>query len=125
MPFDVIKGTSMKTVGLIEHVASAAGVEKDAAKKVIEVLFAGIIDAARKDDEVNLPEFGKFKVKNAARRQAATRQLAKPSRSQPRASSGPARPSRSRTRWPIEVRTKTCAASWRNSLPPSPPRGVG
>ena len=59
----------MKTVDLIELVASAAGVEKTAAKKAVEAVFAGIVDAAKKGDEVNLPGFGKFKVKDAPARQ--------------------------------------------------------
>jgi DNA-binding protein HU-beta len=59
----------MKTADLIEHVASAAGLEKSAAKSAVEAVFAGIVEAAKKGDEVNLSGFGKFKVKDAAARQ--------------------------------------------------------
>ena len=59
----------MKAADLIDYVASAAGVEKTAAKKAVEAVFAGIVDAAKKGEEVNLPGFGKFKVKDSPARQ--------------------------------------------------------
>ena len=59
----------MNTVELIDHVADAAGVDKDAAKKAVEAVLAGIVDAAKKGEEVNLPGFGKFKVKDSPARQ--------------------------------------------------------
>jgi DNA-binding protein HU-beta len=59
----------MKTADLIDHVAREAGMEKSAAKKAIEAVFAGIVDAAKKGDEVNLPGFGRFKVKDSPARQ--------------------------------------------------------
>ncbi len=59
----------MKTTDLIEHVATAAGVEKSAAKKAVEAVIAGIIEAAKKGEEVTLPGFGKFKVRDSAARQ--------------------------------------------------------
>jgi DNA-binding protein HU-beta len=59
----------MKTADLIEHVASAAGLDKNVAKSAVEAVFAGILEAAKRGDEVNLPGFGKFKVKDAAARQ--------------------------------------------------------
>jgi DNA-binding protein HU-beta len=59
----------MKTADLIDHVASQAGMEKSVAKKAIEPVFAGIVDAAKKGDEVNLPGFGRFKVKDSPARQ--------------------------------------------------------
>ena len=59
----------MKTADLIDHVASQAGMEKSVAKKAIEAVFAGIVDAAKKGDEVNLPGFGRFKVKDSPARQ--------------------------------------------------------
>lgn len=54
----------MKTSELIEHVASATGVEKNAARQVVEAALAGIVDAVRKGDEVNLAGFGKFRIKD-------------------------------------------------------------
>jgi DNA-binding protein HU-beta len=59
----------MKTADLIEHVMNQTGAEKNAAKKAVEAVLAGIIDAAKKGDEVNLPGFGKFKVKDSPARQ--------------------------------------------------------
>src|SRR3984957_15601536 len=59
----------MKAADFIDYVASAAGVEKTAAKKAVEAVFAGIVDAAKKGEEVNLPGFGKFKVKDSPARQ--------------------------------------------------------
>jgi DNA-binding protein HU-beta len=59
----------MKTADLIDHVASQAGMEKSAAKKAVDAVFAGIVDAAKMGEEVNLPGFGKFKVKDSPARQ--------------------------------------------------------
>ena len=59
----------MKTTDLIEYVATEAGLEKAQAKKAVEAVIAGIVDAARKGDEVNLAGFGKFKVKDSPARQ--------------------------------------------------------
>jgi DNA-binding protein HU-beta len=59
----------MKIADLIDHVASTAGVEKTVAKKTVDAVFAGIVEAAKKGDEVNLPGFGKFKVKDVPARQ--------------------------------------------------------
>ncbi|MCW3477720.1 HU family DNA-binding protein [Limobrevibacterium gyesilva] len=61
--------TSVKTAELIDHVASAASVEKSAAKKAVEAMLTGIVDAAKKGEEVNLLGFGKFKVKDSPARQ--------------------------------------------------------
>ncbi len=58
----------MKTSELIDHVAGAAGVEKAAAKKAVEAVLSGIIDAAKKGEEINLAGFGKFKVKDSPAR---------------------------------------------------------
>ncbi len=59
----------MKTTDLIEHVAAEAGLEKARAKKAVEAVIAGIVDAAKRGDEVNLTGFGKFKVKDSPARQ--------------------------------------------------------
>ena len=59
----------MKTTDLINHVASEAGVDKSAAKKAVDAVFAGIVEAAKQGDEVNLAGFGKFKVKDSPARQ--------------------------------------------------------
>jgi DNA-binding protein HU-beta len=59
----------MKTADLIDHVSRAAGMEKGAAKKAVDAVFVGIVDAAKKGEEVNLPGFGRFKVKDSPARQ--------------------------------------------------------
>jgi len=59
----------VKTAELIDHVADAAGVEKSAAKRAVEAVLTGIVDAAKKGEEVNLAGFGKFKVKDSPARQ--------------------------------------------------------
>jgi DNA-binding protein HU-beta len=59
----------MKTADLIDHVSREAGMEKSAAKKALEAVLAGIVDAAKKGEEVNLPGFGRFKVKDSPARQ--------------------------------------------------------
>ena len=84
----------MKVAELIDHVASEAGIEKSAARKAVDAVFAGIVEAAKKGDEVNLPGFGKFKVKDSPARQGRTRRPAKRSRSLLQESSASVRPSR-------------------------------
>jgi DNA-binding protein HU-beta len=59
----------VKTAELIDHVASETGVDKSAAKKTVEAVLSGIVDAAKKGEEVNLSGFGKFKVKDSPARQ--------------------------------------------------------
>jgi DNA-binding protein HU-beta len=61
--------SSVKTTDLIDHVASEADMEKSAAKRAVEAVLTGIVDAARKGDEVHLTGFGKFKVKDIPARQ--------------------------------------------------------
>jgi DNA-binding protein HU-beta len=60
--------SSVKTSELIDQVASEAGVDKTAAKKVVEAVLNGIVAAAKKGEEVNLSGFGKFKVKESPAR---------------------------------------------------------
>ena len=69
LPVVITKGdqTRVKTAELIDQVASA--VEKSAAKKAVDAVFAGIVEAAKQGDEVNLAGFGKFKVKDSPARQ--------------------------------------------------------
>jgi nucleoid DNA-binding protein len=90
----ITKETNVKTADLIDHVAQEASIGKGAAQKAAEAAFAGIVAAAKGGEEVNLPGFGKFKVKDSAAARAATRPPARRSRSQHRASSGSCRRSR-------------------------------
>jgi nucleoid DNA-binding protein len=51
----------MKTTDLIEQVAAKTGLEKVQAKKAVEAVIAGIVDAAKNGDEINLLGFGKLR----------------------------------------------------------------
>jgi DNA-binding protein HU-beta len=64
-----LRETELKTSELIDQVAAAAGVNAGTARKAVEAVFAGILEAAKKGEEVSLPSFGKFKVKESAARQ--------------------------------------------------------
>lgn len=59
----------MKTMDLIEYVVAETGLEKAQAKKAVEAAISGIVDAAKRGDEVSLAGFGKFKVKDSPARQ--------------------------------------------------------
>lgn len=52
----------MNTAELADHIATDNNMNKTQAKQVVEAIFAAIVDAARKGEEVSLPGFGKFKV---------------------------------------------------------------
>jgi DNA-binding protein HU-beta len=56
----------LKTSELIDHDATAAGVDAGTARKAVEAVCAGIVEAAKKGEEVSLSSFGKFKVKQSA-----------------------------------------------------------
>lgn len=58
----------MNASDLAKSVAEAEGLSTAQAKKVTDRLFASIADAATAGEEVNLPGFGKFKVKNMPER---------------------------------------------------------
>ena len=59
----------MNAADLIDHVASEAGLDKQAAKKAIGAVVDAILAAAKRGDEVTLPGFGKFKIKESPARQ--------------------------------------------------------
>jgi DNA-binding protein HU-beta len=59
----------MKAADLIDHVASKANIEKSDAKKALDAVLEGIVEATKRGEEVNLPGFGKFKVKDSPARQ--------------------------------------------------------
>jgi DNA-binding protein HU-beta len=54
--------STLNSAELIDHVAETADVDKGAAKRVVAATLAGIINAAKTGEEVNLVGFGKFKV---------------------------------------------------------------
>ena len=53
---------------LIDHIATAQGVSKVDAKKLVEAVFSAIAEAAGKDGEVSINGFGKFKVTDSPER---------------------------------------------------------
>jgi DNA-binding protein HU-beta len=59
----------MKAAELIDHVASTANIEKNDAKRALDAVLEGIVEATKRGEEVNLPGFGKFKVKDSPARQ--------------------------------------------------------
>ena len=58
----------MNTSDIADHLAGAHGVTKADAKKMVDGVFAAITDAAAKGEEVSIPGFGKFKVKDSPAR---------------------------------------------------------
>jgi len=63
------KEALMKTTDLIDQVADKAGIARDAARLDVDVMLTSIVDAAKQGEEVSLPGFGKFKVKQSPARQ--------------------------------------------------------
>lgn len=59
----------MNNSDLAAVIADANGLGKADAKKLVDAVFAAIADAAAKGDEVSLPGFGKFKVKDSPARE--------------------------------------------------------
>jgi DNA-binding protein HU-beta len=58
----------MNTADIADTIAAAHGVTKTDAKKIVDAVFAAIADAAAKGDDVSVPGFGKFAVKNSPER---------------------------------------------------------
>ena len=63
------KETTGEGTELIDHVASEAGVDKKAAKKAITAFVEGIIESVKKGEDVMLPGFGKFSMRETPARQ--------------------------------------------------------
>lgn len=59
----------MNTADIAGIVAAEQGIDKAAAKRVIDATLKAITDAAKKGEEVSLPGFGKFKVANRPARE--------------------------------------------------------
>ncbi len=59
----------MNSNELADVVASANGLTKVDAKKIVDGVFSAIADAAAKGDEISLTGFGKFKVKDSPARE--------------------------------------------------------
>ncbi len=52
----------MNVIELADQIAAKHGVEKRQAKQMVEGVFAAVVEAATKGEEVSIPGFGKFKV---------------------------------------------------------------
>ena len=59
----------MNTADIAGVVAAEQGIDKAAAKRVIDATLNAITNAAKKGEEVSLPGFGKFKVANRPARE--------------------------------------------------------
>lgn len=59
----------MNNSDLADSLASANGVSKADARKLVDGVFAAIADAAAKGEEISLNGFGKFKVKDTPARE--------------------------------------------------------
>ncbi len=59
----------MNTADIAGVVAAEQGLDKAAAKRVIDATLKAITDAAKSGEEVSLPGFGKFKVANRPARE--------------------------------------------------------
>lgn len=59
----------MNSTDLANEIANSTGATKADAKKIIDQVFTAIADAAAKGEEISLPGFGKFKVKESAARE--------------------------------------------------------
>jgi DNA-binding protein HU-beta len=58
----------MNTSDIADQIASTNGLTKADAKKIVDAVFSAITVAAAKGDEISIPGFGKFKVKNSPAR---------------------------------------------------------
>lgn len=59
----------MNNAELAETIAAEHGLTKADAKKIVDAVFVVIGDAAAKGEEISLPGFGKFKVKDSPARE--------------------------------------------------------
>lgn len=59
----------MNNSDLADALAAANGLTKADARKLVDGVFAGIVDAAAKGDEIAINGFGKFKIKDTPARE--------------------------------------------------------
>jgi DNA-binding protein HU-beta len=59
----------MNNSDLADSLAASQGVSKTDARALVDAVFAAIVDAAAKGEEVSLSGFGKFKVKDMPARE--------------------------------------------------------
>jgi nucleoid DNA-binding protein len=58
----------MKAADLIDHVANAASIEKSVAKRTLDAVLEGIVEARKRGEEVNLSAL-EIQVKDSPARQ--------------------------------------------------------
>ena len=59
----------MNASDIADQLAAAQGLNKTDAKKAVDAVFAAVANAAAKGEEVSIPGFGKFKVKDTPARE--------------------------------------------------------
>ncbi|NHN89410.1 HU family DNA-binding protein [Acetobacter sp. LMG 1627] len=59
----------MKIADLVDHIATTTEASKTDTRKVLDALIEAMTAAAKAGDEITLPNFGKFKVKEVAARE--------------------------------------------------------
>lgn len=59
----------MNNSDLADVIASAQGIAKTDARKIVDSVFEAIADAAAKGEEISLNGFGKFKIKDSPERE--------------------------------------------------------
>lgn len=59
----------MNTNDIADRIAEATGLSKADARRAVDGVFAALVDAAAKGEEVSINGFGKFKVKASAARE--------------------------------------------------------
>lgn len=59
----------MNTSDLIEKLGASHSLSKAQAKAIVDSTLKAIVDAAANGEEINLPGFGKFKIKETAARE--------------------------------------------------------
>lgn len=64
-----LKDDPLNTTELIDAVAEANDIPKAKAREVVNSIFASIIEAAKRGDEVAIAGFGRFSVKERAARE--------------------------------------------------------
>jgi DNA-binding protein HU-beta len=65
----LIRGILMNAADLANQIGETHAISKSAAKQIVDDVFAAIIDAAANGEELSVPGFGKFKVKDTPQRE--------------------------------------------------------
>ncbi|CAP56754.1 putative DNA binding protein [Gluconacetobacter diazotrophicus PA1 5] len=63
------KDSFMKIADLVDHIATTTDISKTDTRKVLDALVEAMTAAAKAGDEITLPNFGKFKVREVAARE--------------------------------------------------------